>query len=77
MGHVGEAAAFGVRTPFERVRNGSGKSDPLPNPEPNGAFSSAEPAFEPTSEPNQTISTFDPAFVGIILAILSVPFTHP
>ena len=57
MGHVGEAAAFGVRTPFERVRNGSGKSDPLPNPEPNGAFSSAERTFEPTSEPNGAIST--------------------
>ena len=42
MGHVGEAVAFGVRTPFERVRNGSGKSDPLPNPEPNGAISIAK-----------------------------------
>jgi len=31
----------------------------LPNPEPNGVFSSAERAFEPASEPNQTISTFD------------------
>ena len=58
MGHVGEAAAFGVRTPFERIQNGSGKFDPLPNPERTGR--SVRPNARSNRLPNRT----EPSLLG-------------